>query len=109
MTCLTNGRARRLLAITAARMFDGAAMLPDPVVVIEGGRIQAVTSGPSAVVPEEADLVELPGATLMPGLIDTHVHLAFDAGRTPVDSLAARDDDAALEAMAVAATAQLRA
>jgi len=42
-------------------------------------------------------------------LIDTHVHLAFDAGLDAVAALATRDDDAVLEAMAEAAAAQLRA
>jgi imidazolonepropionase-like amidohydrolase len=68
-----------------------------------------VTSGPRARVPADAELVELPGATLLPGLVDTHVHLAFDGGPDPVGALAARDDDALLAAMADAARAQLRA
>ena len=54
-------------------------------------------------------MLDLGDATLLPGLIDTHVHLAFDAGLDPVATLAARDDDAVLESMAQAAAAQLRA
>jgi len=52
-------------------------------VVVEGGRITGVTTaGESA---PEGTLYDLSGLTLMPGLIDTHVHIAwhFDAdGRT---------------------------
>jgi imidazolonepropionase-like amidohydrolase len=45
------------------------------VVLIAGTRISAV--GPSATVrpPEGAEVIELPGATLLPGLMDLHSHL----------------------------------
>lgn len=111
MTNLQNKRTGRPVAIRAAHLFDGsgAAMVADPLVVLDGERIRSVQSGPAAVVPPDAELVELPGATLLPGLIDTHVHLSFDASMTPVDTLATLDDDAALEAMAGAAAAHLRA
>ena len=70
--------------------------------------ISAVGCGADGV-PADAEVVDLPGATLLPGLVDTHVHLAFDAGSDPVAALSGRDDDAALAAMADAARAQLRA
>ncbi|OJY48949.1 amidohydrolase family protein [Pseudonocardia sp. 73-21] len=100
---------RSRTAIRADRLFDGAASVADPLVVVEDRRITAVDSGPRAPVPPDAELVELPGATLLPGLIDTHVHLCFDAGPDPVASLADRDDDAVLAAMADAAAGQLAA
>ena len=40
---------------------------------------------------------------LLPGLVDTHVHLAFDASSDPVSSLAARSDDEVSAAMRHAA------
>ena len=43
-------------------------------------------------------VVDLGGATLMPGLIDTHVHLVFDSSVDPVGRLAARTDEQALAA-----------
>jgi imidazolonepropionase-like amidohydrolase len=96
-------------ALRADRLFDGTTSVADPLVVIEDGRITAVDAGPRAPVPPDAELVELPGATLLPGLVDTHVHLCFDAGFDPVASLAERDDDAVLAAMAEAAAGQLAA
>ena len=74
--------------------------------LLEDGRITEVRTGPP---PPDAEFIDLPGATLLPGLVDTHVHLAFDAGPDPIAALATRDDDAVLEAMAQAAAAQLRA
>jgi imidazolonepropionase-like amidohydrolase len=93
-------------AIRTARLFDGVTSIADPLVLVEDGRITEVRTGPP---PPDAELIDLPGATLLPGLIDTHVHLAFDGSTDPVEALAARDDDAVLEAMAEAAAAQLRA
>jgi imidazolonepropionase-like amidohydrolase len=75
-------------------------------VLVEDGRITEVRTGPA---PADAELIDLGEATLLPGLIDTHVHLAFDASLDAVSALAARDDDAVLAAMADAAAAQLRA
>lgn len=96
-------------ALRAARLFDGTTCTDDPVVLVEDGRISEVRHGRGAAVPDDAELVDLPGATLLPGLVDTHVHLSFDGGWDPVASLADRDDDALLDAMREAAAAQLAA
>ena len=54
---------------------DDGAVHPGWVVLVTGARIAAV--GPAAVVavPAGAKVIELPGATLLPGLIDLHSHL----------------------------------
>ena len=61
--------------ITAARVFDGIIMHDGWSVLVRGDRI--VGAGPSAsiVVPAGSRRVDLPGATLMPGLIEMHSHL----------------------------------
>ncbi|GAA4587754.1 amidohydrolase family protein [Planotetraspora phitsanulokensis] len=96
-------------AIRAARLFDGdqTVLTGDPTVIVDAGRIVSVRHG--AAVPAEADLVDLGDATLLPGLIDAHVHLAFDAGADPVGGLAARDDAEVLEGMRAAARTALAA
>jgi len=80
-------------------------ILDAPLVVMDGGRIVAVQGG--GLPPQDVEVVDFPGATLMPGLVDAHVHLAFDAGVDPVAALVARDAPAALAAMRAAAATAL--
>ena len=65
-------------AITGATLIDGTGSAPvsDAVVLIEGSNIVGVGSAESVQIPDGAELIEAPGMTLMPGLIDTHDHLA---------------------------------
>jgi imidazolonepropionase-like amidohydrolase len=69
------------------RVADGAVLLREDVIV---------AVGPAAEVRQQAgdDLRELafPGGTVLPGLIDSHVHLAFDASRQPVEALQSSDE-----------------
>jgi imidazolonepropionase-like amidohydrolase len=57
-------------AITGARVFDGEKTLGVQTVVLDGWKIRQVGGG----VPEGAEVVDGRGATLLPGLIDAHVH-----------------------------------
>ncbi|HMG45036.1 MAG TPA: amidohydrolase family protein [Acidimicrobiales bacterium] len=106
----TDRRPRQRLALRAAGLFDGtgATLRPDPLVLIDDGRIVAVETG-RVEPPDDATVVDLGTATLMPGLVDTHLHLAFDAGPDPVAALRASDDATVLAGMAVAARRALRA
>jgi imidazolonepropionase-like amidohydrolase len=69
--------ARRIL-LTADRLLDGmgARPLAHGSVLMEGSRIVAVGANIAA---GDAELFEFRGATILPGLIDCHVHLS-DAG-----------------------------
>jgi len=64
-------------AITNVRIFDGEQEIKERVVVIKGAYIQAVGSN----APSEAKVIDGQGATLMPGLIDSHVHTDMDGLR----------------------------
>jgi imidazolonepropionase-like amidohydrolase len=63
------------LRLRPARVFDGESMHDGWIVLVKGDRITAV--GPAAEVKEPAGarVVDLPGMTLLPGLIDAHSHL----------------------------------
>ncbi|MFI5318269.1 MAG: amidohydrolase family protein [Myxococcota bacterium] len=71
-----------LLAIRAARLIDGSGAVPirDAVVLIEGDRIRDV--GAQLAIPDGARVIDLGTATLLPGLIDCHTHIA---GGDPAD------------------------
>src|SRR2546421_6817407 len=105
MTNLTVTERARLTAIRAAWLFDGTGsrLVADPVVVFDGPVIRSVDAGVAP--PRDAHVVDLGNATLLPGLIDTHVHLAFDASADAVGALEARSDDEALASMAEAGRA----
>lgn len=87
----------RRWGLRAARLFDGMVMHRGmPLVVIQGDRIVDVDlSGTSPA--DELPLVDLGDVTLLPGLIDAHVHLAFDPGGDVVEHMQA-DDQATLMA-----------
>ena len=57
-------------AIVNARIFDGHTLLDAHTVVLDNDRISAIGGAP----PAGAELVDATGATLLPGLIDAHVH-----------------------------------
>ncbi len=63
--------------IKAGRMIDVEAgrVLRDQVIVIEGERIVAVGNAGAISIPANAIMIDLPGATVLPGLIDAHTHL----------------------------------
>jgi imidazolonepropionase-like amidohydrolase len=67
---------------------------PNPLVFVQDGRITAVGSG-HADPPSDVGVVDLGDTTILPGLIDAHVHLGFDASRDPVAQMRA-DSDAVL-------------
>jgi imidazolonepropionase-like amidohydrolase len=75
-----------MLALRAGRVFDGEHPLAGPVTVItENGTIKAVEQGHPDV--PGAEVVDLGTATVLPGLIDTHVHLCADSGNGALDRL----------------------
>lgn len=74
---LISTHAFAITHITADRMIDveTGKVIEAPVIAVDGHRIASVTA--NGAVPEDA--IRLPGTTLIPGLMDMHVHLTGDA------------------------------
>jgi imidazolonepropionase-like amidohydrolase len=62
-------RAGKLLDVRSGKM------LTDQIIVIRGERIERVGSAAEIHVPQGATVVDLSGATVLPGLIDAHTHI----------------------------------
>ena len=67
--------APQTIAVRAGRLFDSRSgkTLTNQVVLIRGDRIADV--GPSVAIPAGARVIDLSGATVLPGMIDAHVHV----------------------------------
>jgi imidazolonepropionase-like amidohydrolase len=65
----------QVTAIRAGRLFDSrsGAMLSNQVILIKGDRVTDV--GASVQIPAGAKMIDLSAATVLPGMIDTHVHV----------------------------------
>jgi imidazolonepropionase-like amidohydrolase len=76
------------VAIRAGRLFDpkSGTNLPNQVIVIKGDRIAEVGPAGKVQIPAGAKVIDLSRATVVPGLIDRHVHLIQD--QQPNDSRA---------------------
>src|SRR5262245_28279905 len=68
-------QADQVIAIRAGRLFDTRSgnLVNNQVVLIKGDRITDV--GAAVNVPAGARVLDLSGATVLPGMIDTHVHV----------------------------------
>ena len=79
-----------LKAIQGGSIINGKGEIPIPngMILLDGNRIKAVGSRDSLPIPRDAEVIDLGTATLLPGLIDTHVHLVMNAKEDCVTSLA---------------------
>ncbi|RLV09957.1 amidohydrolase [Streptomyces griseocarneus] len=91
------------MLITAARLLTDptADYVTNAAVLVKNGEI--VAAGPrseiEALAGPDEDRAEFPEGTLVPGLMDAHVHLCFDASPDPVTALQERDDEGLLADM----------
>jgi len=67
----------RAIVLAPAAVWDGVADAPHAgwIVVVRERRIAAVGPAEQVAIPADAERIELPGATLVPGLIEGHSHL----------------------------------
>ncbi|HJZ82705.1 MAG TPA: amidohydrolase family protein [Pyrinomonadaceae bacterium] len=72
-----------VVALTHVRIIDGtgAAAIEDQTVVISDGKVSAI--GANASIPANAQVLDLKGYTVLPGLVGMHDHMFFPMGGTP--------------------------
>ena len=86
--------------LTAPRVMTGDQTVTDGALVIGEDVLDWV--GPAGALPAEYAALprtDYPGATIMPGLIDSHVHLAFDGGPNPSARMRSETDEQQLVLM----------
>jgi imidazolonepropionase-like amidohydrolase len=86
--------------LTASRVMTGDETVTDGAVVVGDRTVDWV--GPVGALPAEhlsLPRADYPGSTIMPGLIDSHVHLAFDGGPNPAARMRAETGEQQLMLM----------
>ena len=90
----------RPVVLKAARMFDGKSdrLVSPGLVVVQGGRILSLANPPA-----NAEVIDLGDATLLPGLMDAHTHLAsayaIDYNADVIDGFKKTPAERALDAL----------
>lgn len=69
----------RSVALVNGTLFDGtgAAPVPDGVLLVRDGRIAAAGTKTAVRIPDGARVIDVRGGTILPGIINTHVHGAY--------------------------------
>ncbi|HEY6768282.1 MAG TPA: amidohydrolase family protein [Candidatus Sulfotelmatobacter sp.] len=71
-----------VVALTHVRVLDGTgtAAREDQTIVLRQGKIDSVTDASSATIPKEAQMLDLHGYTIIPGLVGMHEHMFYPVG-----------------------------
>jgi imidazolonepropionase-like amidohydrolase len=98
-----------MFAIKAGHAFDGERLIPGgATIVIDQQRIAGVEPA-AAPLPQDCVVAEFPHATVLPGLIDTHVHLGGDGRDGALGRLADYPDEDLAEVIEAALKRHLAA
>ena len=82
MPPVSGARQPELIALRFGRLWTGTTTLSPATVLVRGDRIVLVGSA-SDLIPPDARVVDLPGYTGLPGLIDLHTHMTYYWDRQP--------------------------
>ena len=86
------------MVIKGATILDvtNGEMIKNHVVIVKDGRIDSVSPARSADIPKGIEVIDLQGHTLLPGLIDMHVHLTSGGGYHGYERLKLTDERRAI-------------
>jgi len=86
------------MVIKGATILDvtNGEMIKNHVVIVKDGRIDSVPPARSADIPKGIEVIDLQGHTLLPGLIDMHVHLTSGGGYHGYERLKLTDERRAI-------------
>jgi imidazolonepropionase-like amidohydrolase len=74
-----------VIALAHLRIIDGSGAAPrdDQTIIIADSKIQSISASASAMVPSNAQILDLKGYTVLPGLVGMHDHMFFPMGGNP--------------------------
>jgi imidazolonepropionase-like amidohydrolase len=90
----TPAAAQAVTAIKAGKLFDSktGTNLPNQVIIVSGDRITDVGPAATVKIPAGAKVIDLSSETVLPGLIDGHVHLTDGKGDQMAEAKKATHD-----------------
>ena len=70
----------KYIVLKNGRLLDGTMNPPleNAVIIVEEDRIKSVGTGDDVVIPDESKVIDLKGATILPGFINAHVHRGYN-------------------------------
>lgn len=76
ISCSSTSQTGQVQVLSGATLFDGSGSDPieNSVVVVKEGTIDCVGSGDDCAIPSDADMIDISGKYITPGLVDAHVH-----------------------------------
>jgi imidazolonepropionase-like amidohydrolase len=75
-----NNNVKGTFALTNGFLIDGSGsdLIPNSIVIIQDGLIKSVGTNTSLEIPSEAEIIDLRGSYILPGLMNTHIHSGYN-------------------------------
>jgi imidazolonepropionase-like amidohydrolase len=75
-----NNNVKGTFALTNGFLIDGSGsdLIPNSIVIIQDGLIKSVGTNTSLEIPSEAEIIDLQGSYILPGLMNTHIHSGYN-------------------------------